>query len=351
MSGSSRSAPTSNESVSRAALLHPIPPGTRDVLPEEMRELRHLQAALLGVFDEFSYTEVRTPTLEYADALELGDGRSAGSAYRFFDDRGEMLALRTDMTIPIARLVANRYGGVEPPHRLSYLANAYRAVTPQRGELREFGQAGIELIGGTGTEGTSEVIQVLSRALEAVGLDQAVIGLGHAGLWPALLADYGASAGTSGRSSELLVNHDLVGVEAVLESAPELETVHVETLMKVLGLRGGPEVFDRAATLGGDRFSSALGRLRATHDRLNSLRFEHRVQIDLGMLRDVGYYSGSTIEVYDPSVGQIIGGGGRYDGLMKKFGVDLPAAGFTLYIERIHKAQLERGETGGDRHV
>ena len=68
-----------------------------------------------------------------------------------------------------------------------------------------------------------------------------------------------------------------------------------------------------------------------------------RVQVDLGLLRDIGYYSGSILEVYDPTVGEVIGGGGRYDDLMSRFGVDLPAAGFTLYVERIHKAQLERG--------
>lgn len=327
-------------------MLHPIPPGTRDVLPDEMLELRGIQSALLDVFGEYSYREVRTPTLEYADALELGDRRSAGAAYRFFDDRGELLALRTDMTIPIARLVAARLGEVEPPHRLCYLANAYRAVTPQRGELREFGQAGIELIGGGGPEATAEVIEVLSRALHAVGLDDAVIGLGNAGLWPGLLADCGASVETTRRSSDLLVRHDLVGVEAVLREASELEDAHVDALLEVIGMRGGPEVFDRAAKIGGDRFASALARLRATGTALGNRSIGHQVLIDIGMLRDIGYYSGSTIEVYDPTVGEIIGGGGRYDDLMSKFGVNLPAAGFTLYIERIHKAQIQQGVSG-----
>ena len=82
--------------------------------------------------------------------LARGDGRAAGAAYRFFDERGELLALRTDMTIPIARLVATRFADAEPPLRLCYLANAYRAVRPQRGQMREFVQAGVELIGAAG---------------------------------------------------------------------------------------------------------------------------------------------------------------------------------------------------------
>ncbi|MCO5316583.1 MAG: ATP phosphoribosyltransferase regulatory subunit [Solirubrobacterales bacterium] len=327
-------------------MYHPIPPGTRDVLPDEMLELRRIENALLEVFAEHSYHEVGTPTLEYAGLLELGDRRSADAAYRFFDERGELLALRTDMTIPIARLAADRLGELEPPHRLCYVANAYRAVTPKRGRRREFGQAGIELIGGGGAPATAEVVEVLSRALDAVGLSSAVIGLGNAGLWPGLLADVGASQGTRDRSSERLVSHDLVGVETILREAPELEDAHADALLEVIGMRGGAEVLDRGSALGGDRFGAALRRLGATFAALQERGIGHRVQLDLGMLRDLGYYSGTTIEVYDPTVGEIIGGGGRYDDLMSKFGLDLPAAGFTLYLERIHEAQIKQGLSG-----
>ncbi len=324
-------------------MIRPIPPGTRDVLPDEMRELRDIQSALLGTFEEAGYREVRTPTLEYADALELADRRSADSAYRFFDERGEMLALRTDMTIPIARLVADRYRDLEPPHRLSYFANAYRAVTPQRGELREFGQAGVELIGVPGPDGTAEVVELLDRSLSAVGLDQAVIGLGEDGLWTALLQDAGAGPETIERSSELLVSHDLVGVERILRESDELDEEAIGQASRLIQLRGGTEVLEQARGLGGAGFAEVLDRLTANFEAISSRSLGREVLLDLGMLRDIGYYSGSTIEVYDDAVGDVIGGGGRYDDLMNRFGLDLPAAGFTLYIERIHKAQLERG--------
>ena len=71
--------------------------------------------------------------------------------------------MRSDMTIPIARLVANRYAAAEPPFRLCYLATAYRAIRPQRGQMREFTQAGVELVGAPAPEGTAEVVEVLSR--------------------------------------------------------------------------------------------------------------------------------------------------------------------------------------------
>ncbi len=331
-------------------MIRPIPPGTRDVLPDEMRELRAIEAALLGAFEVAGFQEVRTPTLEYADALELADDSSADSAYRFFDERGELLALRTDMTIPIARLVADRFRDVDPPYRLSYIANAYRAVTPQRGELREFGQAGVELIGVSGHGGTAEVVELLDRSLTAVGLDQSVIGLGHSRLWKALLEDSGASQETIAAASELLVDHDLVGVESALRQSGDLEEKAISDAIELTQLRGGPEVFDRARAFGGTEFADALGRLLGTYEEIRERQIDRQVLLDLGMLREISYYTGSTIEVYDAAVGEIIGGGGRYDGLMSKFGVELPAAGFTLYIERIHKAQLERGRNG-DRNV
>lgn len=323
------------------------------MLPDEMAELRAIQSALLGTFEQGGFREVRTPTLEYADALELGDGNSAGSAYRFFDERGELLALRTDMTIPIARLVADRFRDLEPPHRLSYFANAYRAVTPQRGELREFGQAGVELIGVPGHGGTAEVVELLDRSLAAVGLGESVIGLGHSRLWEALLSDSGASQETIAKTSALLVDHDLVGVEVALRQAGELDSAAVDAAAELSQLRGGPEVLERARGFGGESFGEALARLAGTYDEISERGLSRQVLLDLGMLREIGYYTGSTVEVYDGAVGEIIGGGGRYDGLMSKFGLELPAAGFTLYIERIHKAQLERGvaERAGGSHV
>jgi len=326
-------------------MIHRIPPGTRDVLPDEMRELRRMQNSLLEVFDGFNYDEIRTPTIEYADVVERGDDRAAGSAYRFFDDRGELLALRTDMTIPIARLVATRFGEVDPPYRLSYIANAYMAVTPQRAQMREFGHAGIELIGVPGAAGTAEVTQVLSRSLDAVGLSDAVIGLGDADVWSSILKDVGLDDETIERSSYALAGHDLVELSAILESSDRLSSAQVDELIAVTQIRGGAEVLDQArrADIAGPLFLGVLDEIQETFDALSSQGVAGRVQIDLGLLRDLGYYSGSILEVYDPSVGQIIGGGGRYDGLMNRFGVDHAAAGFSLYVERIHMAQLEGG--------
>ena len=90
-------------------MIHPIPSGTRDVLPDELRELRAITDGIRGVFDSFGYGEVATPALEYESVLTRGDSAAADPAYRLFDEHGNVLVLRSDMTIPIARVVATRY--------------------------------------------------------------------------------------------------------------------------------------------------------------------------------------------------------------------------------------------------
>jgi ATP phosphoribosyltransferase regulatory subunit len=322
-------------------MIHPIPPGTRDVLPDEMRELRKLHLALLEVFEGRGYGQVATPAIEYDEVLARGDGRTAASAYRFFDERGELLALRSDMTVPIARLAATRYANAEPPLRLCYLANAYRAVRPQRGQMREFAQGGIELIGAPAPGGTAEVVEVLTAALDAAGLDRAVIGLGDADLFRQLLAELGVEGEARDSILERLATHDLVGLEAELMEVEGMSEEQCATCVALSQLRGGREVLEEARGLGGAAVERATARIGETYEALEERGVADRVRIDLGLLRDLGYYSGAILEVYDPALGHVLGGGGRYDGLLKRFGLDLPAAGFALYLERVHLAQLE----------
>src|SRR6478609_5621333 len=155
-----------------------IPTGTRDVLPEEMRELRAIQGTLSDLFERKGYGEVQTPALEYQETLPPSAGRTASAGYRFYDETGASLALRSDMTVPIARLVANRFRDEPGPFRLHYSDRIYRSVQPQRGEMRELHQVGVELIGPESPAGTIEIVGLLSEALDAIGLERAVIGLG-----------------------------------------------------------------------------------------------------------------------------------------------------------------------------
>ncbi|MFL5897217.1 MAG: ATP phosphoribosyltransferase regulatory subunit [Solirubrobacterales bacterium] len=329
-------------------MIHPIPPGTRDVLPEEMRQLRALKARLLEVFEAGGYGEVATPALEYDEVLTRGGGRRPDAAYRFFDEGGELLALRSEMTVPIARLVATRYAAAEPPHRFCYIAGAYRAVSPQRGEMREFLQAGVELIGAPTAGGTVEVIEVLEAALDAAGRGSAVIGLGDADLYRDLIVELGLGEEARAAVLERLAAHDLVGLETALDGAGVSED-QIAACLTLSQLRGGEEVLERARGIGASVVTRAVERLADINAALGAGGGRHRVQFDFGLLRDLSYYNGPIFEVYDPAVGHVLGGGGRYDGLMKRFGLDLSAAGFALHLERVHVAQIEERRRGEGR--
>src|SRR5438874_1692710 len=173
--------------IPRVFMIHPIPSGTRDVLPEETREVRSNTPLRVSVIARHQYGEVYTPALEYESVLSRADMAEARPAYRVFDEAGAVLALRSDMTVPIARVVASRYAASEPPLRFCYFAHCYRGVPPQRGQPRELLQAGIELIGSPAPQGTAEALTVLCDALDAVGLKDYRIGMGDASLYPALM--------------------------------------------------------------------------------------------------------------------------------------------------------------------
>jgi ATP phosphoribosyltransferase regulatory subunit len=310
----------------RPALMHRIPSGTRDVLPDEMRELRAITDAIRGVFEGAGYGEIVTPALEYESVIARGGGGVSRPAYRLFDEQGNVLVLRSDMTIPIARVVATRYAQSEPPLRFWYLAAAYRGVRPQRGQPRELLQAGIELVGAPGPEGTAEALVVLCRALDATGLRGYRVGVGDASLFRTLLDRHGVSEEARAPLLHELVTRDLVGAEREL-SRLRLDDAAAQALLRVPQVRGGPEVLDVPGAEG----------LAALH-RMLPAEVAERVIFDLGLVRSLDYYTGAIFEVYDPALGRPLGGGGRYDDLLGRFGRPLPAVGFALGVESLHLA-------------
>jgi ATP phosphoribosyltransferase regulatory subunit len=307
-------------------VIHPIPSGTRDVLPDEMRELRAITGAIGAVFARRGYGEVATPALEYETTLTRGDAAAADPSYRLFDERGDVLVLRSDMTIPIARVVATRYAAEPPPLRFCYLAHAYRSVQHGRGQSREILQAGIELVGAPGPDGTAEALTVLCDALTAAGLENWRIGLGDASLYPRLLDRLEVPADARAQILHELVTRDYVGL------AREVERFGAPELLEIPQRRGGTEVLEAPET----------AQLRAVHERL-APDVAGRVIFDLGLTRSLGYYTGAVFEVYDAALGTPLGGGGRYDDLLGRFGRELPACGWALDVERLHAARVGEG--------
>ncbi|HEV3378223.1 MAG TPA: ATP phosphoribosyltransferase regulatory subunit [Thermoleophilaceae bacterium] len=297
------------------------------MLPEEMRELREISSRMRATFEEAGYGEVHTPALEYEEVLRRGEESAAGARYRTFDEQGDVLALRSDMTIPIARVVGSRYADEAPPFRFCYFAHAWRAVERGVGEPREFLQGGLELIGAHGSEGDAEVVALTIAALDAAGLRRHRVGIGDASLYRTLLESSGVPEAVHVPMLECLSRRDLVGLERRIAEVSGLDPTARELLVELPALRGGPEVLERAPGL------------RALHERLAERGVADRVIFDLGLVRELGYYTGAVFEVYDPAVGFALGGGGRYDDLLGRFGRPLPACGVALDLQRVHLAQ------------
>ena len=211
---------------------HPIPPGTRDVLPDEMRELRAISARMRSTLEQAGYGEVHTPALEYEDVLRRGEERAAGARYRTFDGQGDVLALRSDMTIPIARVVATRYADAEPPLRFCYFAHAWRATERGVGEPREFLQGGLELIGPTAPEGEAEVLALTIAALDEAGLRRHRVGVGDGSLYRRLLAALDVPEEEHLPLLECLSRRDLVALEMRVAGLQGLGDAERELLVR-----------------------------------------------------------------------------------------------------------------------
>src|SRR5436305_12317578 len=315
-------------------MIHPIPPGTRDVLPDEMREVRAMTGMLHAVFERAGYGEVWTPTMEYEDVLRRGDDRAAGAGYRLFEEHGQVLVLRSDMTIPIARVVASRYEHEEPPFRLCYFGNAYREVNRGSGLAREFLQTGIELIGLPEPQGDAEVAALVIEALSDAGLRRHRLGLGDGSLYRTLLAELEVDEEERMPRLEALSRRDLVEVGMRVERLGLARSAS-DLLTTLPTLRGGPEVLELGRH---EPASPAVENLRACHELLAERGVADRAVSNLRVVRELGYYTGAVFEVYDPAVGFALGGGGRYDDLLGRFGRDLPACGMTLDVQRVHVA-------------
>jgi ATP phosphoribosyltransferase regulatory subunit HisZ len=232
--------------------------------------------------------------------------------------------------------VASRYAEDSGAVRLFYFMHVHRATRAGTGQPREFLQGGLELIGRPAPEADAEVIALTLEGLEEAGLRRHRAAVGDGSLYRTLLDALEVPAAEHGRLLERLTRRDLVGLEAHVDRL-SLSRAARGVLVAVPGLRGGVEVLDRVPAPAGE----ALEGVRACLELLAERGRADRVIVDLGLARDLSYYTGIVFEVYDPAIGFALGGGGRYDELLGRFGAARPACGVGLDMQRVHAAQAE----------
>ena len=320
-----------------------LPAGTRDWLPAELERKHAVEQALRALFTRRGYAEVQTPHFERFDVLASGLGaETAAAAFLFADRSGTQLALRPEMTTPIARLVSSRLRGAPLPLRLCYIQPAFRYDEPQEGRMREFTEAGLELIGADGLAADAESLFSALEALDAVGLREARIDVNHVSIVESALDGFAFDPVVRARCHAAIAARNLVALRTILDAAGRADAV--APLLNLAMLRGGSEALDVAAPLCTSAAGRAgLERLGALLARSAELGYAARVGIDLALLRDYSYYTGVVFEGYVAQAGFSICGGGRYDDLLPRFGFAAGAVGWSVGVERILIALERRG--------
>jgi len=316
--------------------------GVRDVLPAEAAEREVVSGRFARTCSAWGYELVETPIVEDLVSLEAAAGSLEGVAFRLVDSDGRLLALRPDMTVPIARLVASRLGGEAGARRFRYAAEVFREHESLRGQMRGFSQLGVELVGVSGPVADAEVVAVLVEALDAVGIREFTVAVGTVAVLHAILAAAPAEKTWSDAVLEAAHNRNLVGLDALARCAgtPDVGAA----LCAVPRIRGAGEAIEacRAVTVGLG-CDGALDDLAATWELLVAAGVSERVTIDFSVMRSFDYYTGLVVEAFAPGLGVAVGGGGRYDGVLAAYDSPLPAAGFALGLERLMIALVEQG--------
>ena len=323
-----------------------IPYGTRDFLPSEAASKRAIETKLAELFAEWGYDEVVTPTIEYLDNLTLGSSRSSEAhLFKLFDKDNRTLALRHEMTTPIARVVGSRLKDAPLPLKLSYISSVFRSEQSQMGRQCEFYQAGVELIGSASAAADAEVLALSIQSLLRSGLKKFQVCLGQVEFAAGIMEQYRISEDDQQTLKDALEQHDLVAYDAAIDELP-LAAAAKKNLRQLPVLSGGEEVLTKAYSLAlGEKSRRALDNLSAVYRLLAAYGVERFVRFDLGLIRDFSYYTGMVFEVYTAGLGFPLAGGGRYDHMLSDFGCACPATGFALGIERVLLA-LERQGIG-----
>ncbi len=313
------------------------PAGLRDVMPEEASRREQITTSVADLFAHHGYAPIETPTLERMDVLRAA-GRIPPSPFKMFDTTGDLLALRPDVTMQVARMCATRLRGQEGPFRFRYTQRVFREPDQQASQ-RELTQIGLECIGAEGPAVDAEIIGLLVEALQTAGLDDFKIALGTVGVLRALLETCPAEG--SWKNDVLAAYHasDFIELDRLihLEGVP---TAFAGAIAKLPFIRGGREAIEEARALAKPLgCARGLDDLAATYDELCANGFEGALLVDFSIMSSFDYYTGVVFEAYVPGMGTSLGSGGRYDGMLASYeGAPLPAGGFAFYLEQVMAA-------------
>ena len=329
-----------------------IPEGVADLNYDEFEKIQSIENSIVDVFRDCGYRQIMTPTFEYYD-LFATDNISGGTEdmYKIMDAGGKMVVLKPDATIPIARMIATHHKRNDGEIKLMYLTNVYRSADFRKGEKREFRQAGIEYFGTCSPATDANVIETAIRALKETGFTDLKTEIGDTNFFNGIIEELEKeekfqSKDIQNTLRDLIETKNVPGIEQFADEYNVASNVK-EVLMMMPFLFGDmDEIIEKAYAIAlNDTMRGAVDNVKAIRDELSD---DCSVTADMGLVNRLEYYSGMIFKVYLKNTGVIVGSGGRYDQLMKKFGRDIPACGFGLNVNTLFDAI---GSDSGDDGV
>jgi histidyl-tRNA synthetase len=326
--------------------------GFRDFLPEAMIPRERLMETARAVYRSFGFVPIDTPTLEYAEILcGKGSEETDRQMYRFLHGKHDV-AMRFDLTVPLARFVAQHHNELGMPFKRYHIGSVWRGERPQAGRYREFAQCDFDTIGTTSITSDIETVLVINDLMRAIGFEKFTIRLNNRKVLNGLLE----KSNLSEHSVAVLRALDKlgkIGPEKVKQEMIETTGANDQQVDQILSLAkisgSTNEVLDQLgpmcdgnelAELGREQLTqvvTAVSQVGVTHSNLN---------IDVSIARGLDYYTGTIVETFLddlPSIGSVCSGG-RYDNLAELYSKQkLPGIGASLGLDRLLAAmqQLE----------
>ncbi len=310
-----------------------LPAGVQDILPRECRALTNMRETLSRLFFGCGFAPVSSAALEYYDTYsQISNAVAQEKLFKMTDTDGKLLVLRPDVTLAISRIAATK---LEDAHaRLCYFSEKWDMESAGANKNREIFQAGVECLGEEGAFSDAQTIALAAQSLEAIGLKNFVLDVGHVGYFKGVLEELGLDEEGAERLRGFINAKDSYNAERLLRSAGASGDA-VNTVLALPTLFGGSEVLARAKALTrNEEARAAIQHLERVYALLQEMGCAECVCFDLGTVKRLSYYSGIVFTGLVQEVGAAVLSGGRYDNLADDFGKHIPAVGFALGVKR-----------------
>ncbi len=309
-----------------------IPSGMRDILPSESRAKEELKQKISAVYTSYGYQPIETPLIEfYSTYQNTFTSLKEETLYKFVDESGQLLTLRTDMTLPIARVVASRYEANDLPLRFCYCSDVYKVRQNFAGKRNVVTDCGVELIG-LDSSADTEVLCCALDVMAALGVSDYTLEIGNSEFFRSALRLAGIGEEDGKKLADLVDRKEMPALKQFVNSL-DLDQAQKE-FFECLPLLCGSDALEKAKEVSfADALRTEADSLIRLKDTLYELGYDGKVTFDLGKVPHLDYYTGIIFEGYISGIGTGVLSGGRYDSLLSKLGRDMPAIGFGVKLD------------------